>query len=694
MRHTIIGKMKTLNWVALVSLTLWSSPSWAQSKINTSDAPDVGKAVELGVQRSADVVIIVAVEQYERITKVDMAAQTAEDWKTYFRKSLNIPDDQILVLKDKDVKRWKFINKNGKPHSTLHEHMNKAKPEGVAWFVFVGHGFSLPVVQGSTNIQSEDEPALLMYDAEMNMEVLDDLSLRLSEVQEILNMGTQSTNVLVLDSCFSGLDQYGKNFQGSQSVLLERDLDKMTKPINPAKTQHVFSAVGATSKFARSLPTTSARPAFSYLMLASLQGAADLNKDKIIESHEISNFMRSFNFMSEQRPSYIGTTGASAFKLETKREGRSSEEFEVFKDCSIKGQLRTKKSEWKCCWPNQGWSNQRCMGPPVCPKIEERQFIADGEQCVDERAWKARDDDGDGKTNIEDQCPLEYAQTSNGCPSPLAHPHPTPLAPTVERTVVHQSTASTQGFRLIPANSFTMGSPKSEVGRHDDEGQTQVTLTRSFYMQETEVTQGQWRTLMGNNPSENATCGDSCPVEKISWYDALAYLNALSTSQGLEQCYVMSGCSGTPGLSYSCTQVTWKNGLDCRGYRLPTDAEWEYAARAGTTSSRYGNIRDIAWYSGNASKTRPVKGKLPNGWGLYDMLGNVWEWTWDAYANTRTGGEDPILGGTTLNGNGVRAGRGCDWSSNTNDCRFSRRGRGRSSQRSRSLGLRAARSAF
>ena len=255
---------------------------------------------------------------------------------------------------------------------------------------------------------------------------------------------------------------------------------------------------------------------------------------------------------------------------------------------------------------------------------------------------------------------------------------------------------STQGFRLIPAGSFVMGSPSDEEGRGSDEGPTrQVTLRRSFYLQEMEVTQGQWSALMGNNPSSFSGCGASCPVEKVSWYDALEYVNKLSESEGLEMCYMLSGCSGRPGAGdYRCSQVSWPKGLDCEGYRLPTEAEWEYAARGGTTGVRYGSLDDIAWYDGNSrDKTQPVGRKQANAYGLYDMLGNVWEWTWDAYGDYSSDEQtDPIAGGLTQTGSVRRALRGCSWNLDARYCRAAVRFWDSPGNRATSLGLRAARS--
>jgi formylglycine-generating enzyme required for sulfatase activity len=177
-----------------------------------------------------------------------------------------------------------------------------------------------------------------------------------------------------------------------------------------------------------------------------------------------------------------------------------------------------------------------------------------------------------------------------------------------------------------------MGSPTGEEGREADENQHRVTITRAYCMKATEVTQGEWQAVMGSNPSAFKNCGANCPVEQVSWDDAVGYANALSRREGLPECYAGSTFTG----------------LGCRGYRLPTEAEWEYAARAGTTGATYGKLNSVAWSYDNAGETtHPVRQKQPNAWGLYDMLGNVWEWTgdWnDAYPATVTDPTGPATG--------------------------------------------------
>lgn len=206
-------------------------------------------------------------------------------------------------------------------------------------------------------------------------------------------------------------------------------------------------------------------------------------------------------------------------------------------------------------------------------------------------------------------------------------------------------------FNLIPAGTFTMGSPVTEPGRETEEIQHQVTLTKSFYMQTTEVTQKQWEDLIGNNKVWG-NAGDNYPRDYVNWYEAVYFANALSQSEGRSKCYTLNGCDSTePGFHMVCSSVTINTG--CKGYRLPTEAEWEYAARAGTTTAYANpvsfdatnevidntfnsNLAAMGWYSWNSTNgyvagTKPVAQKQANRWGLYDMHGNLSEWCQDWY---------------------------------------------------------------
>jgi len=201
-----------------------------------------------------------------------------------------------------------------------------------------------------------------------------------------------------------------------------------------------------------------------------------------------------------------------------------------------------------------------------------------------------------------------------------------------------------------------MGSPDSEWGRgRDNEEMHPVILTHSFEIAQHETTQGEWERLGFANPSTERDWGrdctdDDCPVGNADWYEALAYANALSLAHSppLPPCYDLSACTGEPGTGMNCSnvKVLATSTYECTGYRLPTEAEWEYAARAGTRTPFYSgeiqigadtstcyeqaSLDDVAWYCMNWNKqSHPVARKTPNGWGLHDMLGNVAEWVHD-----------------------------------------------------------------
>ncbi len=256
---------------------------------------------------------------------------------------------------------------------------------------------------------------------------------------------------------------------------------------------------------------------------------------------------------------------------------------------------------------------------------------------------------------------------------------------------------------VIEAGQLSMGSPAWEVGRAADEVQHSVSLTYDFWMQTTEVTQAQWLDLMGLQGWSFTECGGNCPMESITWFRALDYANALSAAHGLEPCYEVFSCQDN--FSGSCVTFI---GLACEGYRLPTEAEWEFAARAGMTTATYNgdtgtgtelnpSLDHIAWYVANSDASpHPVALKAPNDWGLYDMMGNVREWVFDAYAAYCAGAPcpDPVVdpyaeSDPTFQDYRVRRGGG--WSNEIQHVRSAFRGNGLSVAPSTGTGFRLVR---
>jgi formylglycine-generating enzyme required for sulfatase activity len=201
---------------------------------------------------------------------------------------------------------------------------------------------------------------------------------------------------------------------------------------------------------------------------------------------------------------------------------------------------------------------------------------------------------------------------------------------------------------LIPPGSFNMGSKKSDS--NDEKPVHKVTISRPFYIGAYEVTQAQWEAVMGSNPSNFKGPGN--PVETVSWNDCQEFTKKLNEK--------------IPG----------------GGFRLPTEAEWEYVCRAGSTTEycygdEEGGLGEYAWYSSNSgSTTHPVGQKKPNAWGVYDMHGNVWELCQDSYHGSYTGAPSD---GSAWEGPGglftTRVDRGGGWSGGARSCRSSARPR-------------------
>ncbi len=187
----------------------------------------------------------------------------------------------------------------------------------------------------------------------------------------------------------------------------------------------------------------------------------------------------------------------------------------------------------------------------------------------------------------------------------------------------------------LPGGSFLMGGNVGEDEPTAENLPRRLVALPAFSLCQTEVTQGQYEAVMGVNPSDcSYGCGDELPVQSVSWNDALAYLNKLTALES-EALVALGETALTACYEESGADVTWVEG--CTGYRLPTEAEWEYAARAGTTTQwSFGDeeaeLGEFAWYDGNAENmVHAVGTKRANPWGLYDVHGNVWEWVWDAY---------------------------------------------------------------
>jgi formylglycine-generating enzyme required for sulfatase activity len=250
-------------------------------------------------------------------------------------------------------------------------------------------------------------------------------------------------------------------------------------------------------------------------------------------------------------------------------------------------------------------------------------------------------------------------------------------------------------FRLIPAGEFLMGSPEDEEGRLNDESLHQVQITKPYYMGVCEVTQGEWEEVMDFSLRDFTDAvadyygegtrhhvygegaghpmygeGADYPMYNASWYGTIEFCNKLSESEGKSPYYELTNIllnvpyiKGMLSIRSATVSI-----LGGDGYRLPTEAEWEYTCRAGSEEAYYGELDEISWYHKSDGETNPVGSKLPNSFGVYDMTGNVWEWCEDWYSEDYYG-VSPTDDPTGPSTGEYRAIRGGGWLSSPRFCR-------------------------
>ncbi len=253
----------------------------------------------------------------------------------------------------------------------------------------------------------------------------------------------------------------------------------------------------------------------------------------------------------------------------------------------------------------------------------------------------------------------------------------------------------------VAAGTFNMGSPADEPCRSESEAVHQVGLGRGFSMMSRQVTRAMFRGMVGYAPPDRG-CGEDCPVVDVSWHEAVALCNALSKVNQLEPCYACTGQGDAVRCDvrepYAGAQV-----YACAGFRLPTEAEWERACRAGSTTALYNgplsgcsgsdpNADAIAWYLDNSGGVlHPVGQKQPNAWGFYDMLGNAWEWCHDRFTEGLGSAsvKDPVFFDAAVN-MGTR--RGGSFGSAVQYLRVANRASQPLDERRNSTGLRCVRS--
>ena len=620
--------------------------------------PDLEGPVRSGATSEEDAAVIVGNEQYAFIPHVPFSRRDAQAFRDFLVYTRGVPPDRIQHLEGASAETIV---------AAVRTAAEMVGPEGTLWFYFAGHGAASPTT---------GERMLLGDDVKSNPTLFE---LRAVKVNDIKAAGNAAHSMLlVIDACYSGVGRGGEPLGegkrlavpsyalsgGKQTAIWTAAQDnEMAGPYAPAK-HGVFTyfVIGAMRGWADGI--LSGRPddqvtldeAQEYVGRAMRTVQESSQAPAVATESSLSQWVLSSGNLEEgpdlrempqgggpivPAPSHsigVGTPamGLNLDQLRQAQEGRES----LFEEAVSQTQHNARED----------WARTSQVAQAGGPEGELalRAF-------VDSYQGATVEVDGIRRT-VEIPEVLEavawvdrYGALSGGSANPLSL------------------------VRIRPGE-FLMGSPPSVTDRSPGEREHRVRLTRAFRMGATEVTQNLFESVMGSNPSNcNAGCGPDLPVQNVEWYEAVEFCNRLSERDGLESAYQVRG-----------KIVKWNS--DANGYRLPTEAEWEYAARAagdrqytGTDDidnvCTYANVANqseragAAWVKydhfecedGHSSSAAPVGSFHPNDWGIYDMTGNVAEWTWDLYADEPPTGDDPVVSKAT--GKPLRVHRGGSFNS-------------------------------
>ncbi len=598
-----------------------------------------------------DAALVIGIADYPMLKQpIPGADQNARDAYLWLTETRGVKTENVTLLVNAQAVREEIL-------AAARRMATKVQPGGAMWVVFVGHG--APAADGRDGV-------LVGADAQQTPRMLYARSITQTELRQALSGGRAATRVLVLDSCFSGkVSDLASVAPGLQPTLVA---DRATM----APQGFTVSTAGTSQQFAGPLPGL-ARPAFSYLFLGALRGWGDDDGNGRVTAGEAAAYAKralaSLGGVTgrSQTPEILGDasvplargahepgpklsrlvaslSGVATGPVPTATGGDLSS-LDVERLQHLERTLEAQRARLRADWAQAS----KLLPLSIVSRAEKLRVI----QSLIER----------------------YAGLSGEPEHAAARQALARLRDGQEFVAAASAGMGPTGYVAIQPGRFIMGSPPSEEGRDGDETAHRARITRGFWLKETEVTQGEWAPVMGSNPSPHGACGSAnCPVVHVSWLDAVTYCNRLSEREGLPQCYTISRTSATFA------------GLSCRGYRLPTEAEWEYAARAGTTGARYGPLDAIAWTASNSGPSlQPVGRKQPNAWGLYDMLGNVWEWTQDSYGKYERAAADPT-------GPKLRVFRGGSWNARPSHVRAAIRSGDLPHLRYGHLGFRPARS--
>ena len=571
-----------------------SSLMFVASQAEATEWPSLDVPLYQDQLAPKDRVVIISLETYAHLDDVQNASQNAEEWKLYFLETLGISDSNIKVLQNDSATKDEIIRSVRQAEKRLSE-------EGRLWIVYIGYG--------ATSFH-EGTGLILPFTTEATAKSVYQEGLSLDEIASVSESGHKQT-IAIFDCSFDARDRMGKPLAANMP---------MQSGLIPTMGNATVIYAADKDEYAR-LNKDNSRSAMSYLLLGGLRGWADSNADGWVSLEEATEYAdvmtpsQSIGIMGYYRKDNMSEAQEKnpAERSEGILKGTDSVDFvpiEVLADdvelIDLLGELEARRrAEVEIeILMNEQIVSIREAATTVWKEIRDfAEYRADdpARLAVDAflKEYENREIEVRGqKMNVDIP---EVSQAQN--------------------LLLQLATPSILGteFARVKSGTFVMGNPNATGA---DAGTREIELTHSFYISTTEITQKLYQIVLNENPSTGKD--ESLPVTNVSWYDAIRFANALSAYEGFEECYQIRE-----------EEVVFPKGLECSGYRLPTEAEWEYAAKARQRYVFSGGTRwsRLVWTAENSDdEVHYVAQKLPNAFGLYDMSGNVWEWVWDIHA--------------------------------------------------------------
>jgi len=603
---------------------------------DATELPRIDDPLRTGQTAGEDSAVVIGIEEYPFLElDVPYASRDAEAFESLAIYTLGIPPSRVHLLRSPtSAQMIKSLQRAGE----------ETGPDGKVYVFFAGHGAS----------STEGQRLILGADVPYDLDLFEDSGLSLARVQRLVGVGGAHV-VLMVDACYIGVGRTGGALiEGGRAYVPRSALE--TEPRSTVWNAAGFDEVAGPLDAAQ-------HGAFSYFAIGALRGWADGEldgePDGRVSTEEANRFVtRALKEVGirSQHPSLSGEEGVLAA-------GRNLEGAPDL--MALRQTVPTAGRTGAGAAPSGGAKASTDGGLDIAELARRAEAAREAEAALQVAVQREL---SDASSRLKQDARGEWLALASLLEHPDEHSREVVEAYVTKYELaavsVQGQTRSVEvaqvdearewlrrhaaglvsdavggtvldqhGYEMvrIAPGEFRMGSPSGEEGRNDDERRHTVRISRGYALGTTEVTQALYEAVMGDNPSRFK--GDRNPVEQVSWHDAVTLCNRLSEQEGLEPAYRISG-----------TTVTWDRSAN--GYRLPTEAEWEYAARGGEGHVYAGSadIGDVAWYGLNSGR-RPheVGKKRANGWGLYDMTGNVWEWVWDKYGDYPSGSvTDPV----------------------------------------------------